>query len=88
MVEVCGGIEQHDEYTPFNLLWLTPRRTKTLIGLLDGPRLFDREALLYFARVGIAERNERGEYVLTEPRGRELAKYVRNRKPPFTGKGY
>jgi len=84
---IVGGIEQHDERTPIERLWLTPRRTKYLIELLDGPRTTN-EALQYLARVGLVQRNERGEYSLTEPRGRELAEWIRERKPPLRGKGY
>ena len=87
-LQVVGGIEQHDEFTPVELLWLTPRRTKMLLHLLDGPQRMYSEALLYFARVGLAQRNEHGEYSLTEPRGRELAERIRACKPPCRGGKY
>ena len=87
-VQVVGGIAQHDAFTPVESLWLTPRRTRMLIELLDGPQSIYSEALLYFARVGLVERNGRGEYSLTHPRGMELALRIRAARPPLRGKGY
>ncbi len=87
-VQIVGGIEQHDAFTPIERLWLTPRRTKMLIELLDGPQSIYSEALLYFARVGLVERNGRGEYSLTRPRGVQVALKIRAAKPPLRGSGY
>ena len=84
---MIGGIVQHDSTTPVELLLLTPRRTKALLGLLVGSSTRN-EAMLYFHLVGVVERNERGEYSLTEERGRPLAERIRACRPPLKGAGY
>ena len=82
---VIGGIVQHNEHTPVESLWLTPRRTRMLLALLRGPQNYDREALAYFLLVGLVKRAPEGKFELTDPRGRELAERISKCHPPLRG---
>lgn len=66
------------------LLYLTPRRTRMLMALLLRPQPGFQEALVYFGRVGVVERDGHGQAVLTVPRGRELALRIKAYRPPHT----